>query len=338
MSADFTEHVPGERVMSEIGVEINPDELTGQLQDTLDPGERIAARLDSMIGVPADIDASGLQPLMAYPKFPLPMSMALLASAPEWFLPGLGEFPPDRTTLLEPNDAFIESYLVGLNHELMSELLWREYPTDRRGSPFQRFWPRPLDGTDIPGIDTWSPRSLLGDHMELGGEEFAILLVRGEVVRRFPDMVVTAVRAVVPGDFRPVPSTDPADVRAPLFVLPIDASTALYAFQVAPAELSAPPTPEVGGWFFVFQEHDYRMRFGFDLHNPELRSWNDLSWDMFGGRAGFARIGGGLTPSEDDFGLSWGPNADSTHIARIALQKPISVAMHAKLLLQPVGG
>ena len=30
--------------------------------------------------------------------------------------------------------------MVGLNHEFARELLWREYPTDQRGSYFRQFW------------------------------------------------------------------------------------------------------------------------------------------------------------------------------------------------------
>ncbi len=40
-------------------------------------------------------------------------------------------------TLLRTNNRFIEAYLVGLNHEMGRELLWREYPTDQRGTYFR---------------------------------------------------------------------------------------------------------------------------------------------------------------------------------------------------------
>ena len=43
------------------------------------------------------------------------------------------------------NPKFIESYMVGLNHEMGRELLWREYPTDQRGSYLRQFW-------DVSGI------------------------------------------------------------------------------------------------------------------------------------------------------------------------------------------
>ena len=41
---------------------------------------------------------------------------------------------------METNQRFIEAYMVGLNHEFARKLLWREYPTDQRGSYFRQFW------------------------------------------------------------------------------------------------------------------------------------------------------------------------------------------------------
>ena len=54
--------------------------------------------------------------------------------SPELFLPNLNLIEQNTITLLETNQAFIEAYMVGLNHEFARELLWREYPTDQRGS------------------------------------------------------------------------------------------------------------------------------------------------------------------------------------------------------------
>ena len=68
--------------------------------------------------------------------------------------------------------------MVGLNHEFARELLWREYPTDQRGSYFRQFWdvrsflagprrsPEALRERlrDIPELHTWSKASELGDH------------------------------------------------------------------------------------------------------------------------------------------------------------------------------
>ena len=67
--------------------------------------------------------------------------------------------------------------MVGLNHEFARKLLWREYPTDQRGSYFRQFWdvrshidPEGLSGDplkeklyDIPELHRWLPTSKLGD-------------------------------------------------------------------------------------------------------------------------------------------------------------------------------
>ena len=60
--------------------------------------------------------------------------------------PNINLIPPNSITLVETNQRFIESYMVGLNHEFARKLLWREYPTDQRGSYFRQFW-------DVKGIE-----------------------------------------------------------------------------------------------------------------------------------------------------------------------------------------
>ena len=72
---------------------------------------------------------------MAYPEIDIPMYEPLKKLSDELFLPNLNLIPQNTITLLETNQSFIEAYMVGLNHEFARELLWREYPTDQRGSP-----------------------------------------------------------------------------------------------------------------------------------------------------------------------------------------------------------
>ena len=71
---------------------------------------------------------------MAYPVIDMPMYEPLKNLSSELFLPNINLIEPNSITLLETNQRFIESYMVGLNHEFARELLWREYPTDQRGS------------------------------------------------------------------------------------------------------------------------------------------------------------------------------------------------------------
>src|SRR6185369_10240412 len=111
------------------------------------------------------------------------------------------------------NQPFIEAYMVGLNHEMARELLWREFPTDQRCSVFRQFWdvravladprrsPDELRESlyDIPKLHLWPRRSDLGrhDNRESGieNEEELVLLIRGELLKRYPTAVVYAHRA-----------------------------------------------------------------------------------------------------------------------------------------------
>jgi len=194
---------------------------------------------------------------MVYPKIDVPMYKPLVDHSSELFLPNLNYIDQNSISLLETNQKFIESYLIGLNHEFARELLWREYPTDQRGSYFRQFWdasgyidPEPVtlasikarinviladryvydlkefiekleeDGAaadlelqeeayqavlseelkDIKPIHRWKKRSNLGEHdnRELPGdtEEEVVLVIRGELLKKYPTAVIYAHRAV----------------------------------------------------------------------------------------------------------------------------------------------
>ena len=70
----------------------------------------------------------------------------------DFLFPGLEQVPANTVTLLETNPKFVESFLVGLNAEMSRELLWRNYPTDQRGTYFRQFWDTSA-GSDQPDID-----------------------------------------------------------------------------------------------------------------------------------------------------------------------------------------
>ena len=151
---------------------------------------------------------------MAYPEIDLPMYKPLVDESSELFLPNIQFIAENSISLLETNQKFIESYMVGLNHELARELLWREYPTDQRGSYFRQFWdPSGFRDTenrdadelkealrDIPPIHKWLKRSDLGDHdhreAEGDNEEEVVLVIRGELLKKYPNAIIYAHRAV----------------------------------------------------------------------------------------------------------------------------------------------
>ena len=280
--------------------------------------------------------AAALDPVLTTPDVPSPMAMALIDRDPNWFLPGIGEFPVDRATLLSPDDEFAEAVMLGANEELLNEFLWREFPTDRRGTPIRRFWPRPGAEPDIGPIHQWTGE--LGSHMVIDGEATTVILIRAELFRRYPATVVLAAPAepdpANPGKLRPV-GTLPSWLP-PLFTVPIDGSTRAVAFAVRPEQVTV--SPEVApGWFFVLVEPPTSIRFGFDAGAedaeppppppPPPRTWNDLTWDGVLDDRGMASARDSVTASEEPAGAPvWGgPAACAADVARIALQRPVRV-------------
>jgi hypothetical protein len=289
----------------------------------IDPDRTVPLRIAAGIAVPGRLTSAVVDPLsevMAYPLIDTPMYGPLVARSTELFLPNLNLIERNSLTLLEVNQRFVEAYMVGLNHEFARELLWREYPTDRRGSPFLRFWPRADGGDDVAPLDAWTGD--LEDQLTLAN--VGVLLVRGDVVRRFPDMVVAAAPAASPQQ----PDPDQSTWQPPLFVLPIDASTAAYAFDVGPDAL----LDENAGFFFVFQEHSHRLRFGFDLESEDFESWNQLDWARVPMDRSFAFAGRRIDPGpQDPDDRAW--DSDAADIARITLQQPFRLAIHATQLV-----
>ena len=331
----------GERAVDAHGVQIEHEALRTRLVDALHPGDRASRRLATRVELGELTEPDPLSEVMDCPQFPVPAALALIEQEPEWFLPGIGAFPHNRAALLDVNGEFVAAYVVGLNHELMGELRWREYPTDLRGTAFRRFWPRPDGEDDILPIAEWTHGGL-GDHLTLGDDALCALLIRGDVVRRFPNLIVSALRAS-PGVLPPVPGV--GEHRDPLFALRVDDATMAFAFAIERSELEASPEREPG-WFVVLQEHSHRIRFGFDAPgaNAGFHTWNDLAWppeppeppEPPGAAVptprGFARADQPLRrPDAEPSDAEWA--RDSADIARIALQRPFRLVIHASALV-----
>src|SRR5262249_12073840 len=166
-------------------------ELKTSLIGALDPQQtsapRFYARVSGADGDVAPPQRAGESVLFA-PSFPQPMYESLRGLSPELLLPGVAKFDLDTVTLLNSNPRFIEAYMVGLNHELASELLWREFPSDTRATYFRQFWDtagiaQPMP--QLPEIREWSATAGLGDNY--GGGPHVVLLIRGELLNRYPD-------------------------------------------------------------------------------------------------------------------------------------------------------
>jgi hypothetical protein len=307
----------------------------------IDPHVTIPRRTLAGLTLPARLEPlvteEFLEPF-AYPVFDLPMYRPLLDISAELFLPNLNLIEPNSVTLLETNQPFIEAYMVGLNHEFARELLWREYPTDQRGSYFRQFWdvsayldPAPSAGADaqreklrdIPPLHRWSRSSRLGDHdnREVAGsrENEAVLTIRGELLKKYPNAVIYAHRArwqrkqdggidvTKERQLEPFTATEEgqpprAKVRLPLYDAKADPDIYFFGFDLTVEAARGGTGEQPGddpGWFFVIKERPGEPRFGLDISRSDaLQVWNDLSWDdvLPGGAAGsYVDVGPGMT-------------------------------------------
>ena len=310
------------------GTTLDPGQLRIDVAAELRPSKYLGHRLRDRIDVPFPQPADPLQQVMAHPEFPAPLALALLQEAPNAILPGLGALPMNRVALLETNPSFIEAFLVGVNHEMNREFLWREFPTDQRGTPFKHFWPRPPqdggDGREIEEIARWRVDRRLGTNLAGGRGAETVLLVRGEVLRRFPYMIVMAAPAIdaagTPGPF--------SAWRLPKFPVPFGNDSMAYVF-----DLDVNVALGLPGWFFVFQEPRAVPRYGFDVSSSGgSASWNDLGWpDVPIARAKFVDLDQALAfRPADPRGAVWGGTA--ADMANITFQRPFRLLFHARAL------
>ena len=162
-----------------------------------------------LAAVRRDLPATESTDLIRFaPQFPQPMYELIRDYFQDVLLPGMEHVPPNSIALLETNQSFIEAYMVGLNHEMSRELLWRGYPTDQRGTYFRQFWDvrgnaRALNEEqreqlkDITAVATWTVNSNLGEHGPRSSTEGQmVLLIRGDLLLRYPRAMVYAVEAV----------------------------------------------------------------------------------------------------------------------------------------------
>jgi hypothetical protein len=256
--------------------------------------------------------------------------------------------------------------MVGLNHEMGRELLWREYPTDERPSSFRQFWDvkgiiRPKaekseaalteEYKDIKPIHTWPVSSLLGRHNNRDAEgdaEQVVLVIRGDLLKRYPNTLIFAQKAMagaVPDD-DPVIDLELSDaefetqLKFPLYKAEIAPDIKFFGFDLtieqARGTQLTPGFTDNLGWFFVLQEVPGAPRFGMDIsfnQGSDGLSWDDLAWTNFDPGIKF------ITPgTKPDIGLppadlnQWG--TDSANMASILFQKPSMVAVHAKEMLE----
>ncbi len=349
-----------------------------RMKASINPAVTIPRRAEFFLKIPERTKAGYLRPnktlvqVMAHPVFPDPMYRPLRDISADLLLPNLNLIPNNTISLMETNPRFIEAYMVGLNHEMGRELLWREFPTDQRGSYFRQFWdvadavsresgrtPAEIEESlrDITRLHTWGRDSALGTHenrpLPTGaepGDARLVLVIRGDLLKKYPTAVIYAQKAkwaVEDGrQVRVLEDANPeANLRDPIFKAEIEPEIRFLGFDLTASEVRGNPDPEASdpGWFFVIQERPGEPRFGLDnLSGDPLEppfGWNDVAWEHLPNFEGLGvidfRAGApdlAITASPDQR-FQWGRNA--ADMAYILYQVPVMVAFHAADMLQP---
>ena len=290
-----------------------------ELVENINPSLTITRLLSRVLDMPEPgwfNDPLKIKAALAYPDFEDPMYEKLKEVSIDWLAPNLHLIPNNSITLLESNRKFIEAFMVGVNVAMNREMLWREFPTDERGSCFRQFWDvkgiKDINDTasdpaaiveqykDISPIHTWKNWNHKTDKENIELDEFGmhnkrcqlpedeqlVLVIRGDLLKCFPNTTIYAAQASEETAGKKLIITPGAVVKFPQFKAEAGPDLKFIGFDMTIAE--AKGTAPGHGWFFVLQETPGETRFGLDIKGPagsgNLFTWDDASWDLVNGK------------------------------------------------------
>lgn len=252
--------------------------------------------------------------VMAYPAIDITAYKYLEKISTDFIIPNFHKVEQESITMLQLNNRFVNSFFVGMNHEMSREMLWRKYPTDMRGSYFRKFWENTIPKgetdpvelnkyRDISPIHGWGLNEDLDDNRKPGMSPTSkplVMVIRGELIEQFPNVNVYAEKAqwnvelnseeelVVVED---EPRNGTGIKQNPIFYGFLQPDVMLVGFDLTDAEVKGDwetgtpdPVEDDPGWFFVLEERAGDTRFGAGMPgenddweiDPEL--WQDLNW------------------------------------------------------------
>ncbi len=229
---------------------------------------RTTARATAKSPTP-NAEQDALTPRYAAPSINFPLYDGLARLAPDAVLPGTELIPEESVILLRSDPAFVAAFLAGFNTELARELVWRGYPVDTTATFARSFWDYRgrvgATAADVLPIAAWDRRAPLPAIATTpGGGDQLVLVVRGELLRRYPRTLTYAVRARWTGAVGGRRSADdearPENLRQATFSGFIAPDVRFFGFDLDAEE--ARGGGKDAGWFFAFQEQATESRFG----------------------------------------------------------------------------
>jgi hypothetical protein len=189
------------------------------------------------------------------------------------------------------------------------------------------------------------------------GDKQVVLVIRGELLKRYPNTVIYAQKAFDDGHGNNVLHEGDLtleqfgiELKFPLFRAEIEPDLRFFGFDLttkkAKGAVESNDFPNnKHGWFFVIQGVPGEPRFGMDISyeatkgtssTPSNNTWDNLAWNSFGPtEPAFVKRSPAPTlppPRGDD--LTKHPWAfNSAQMAYILFQKPVMVAVHATEML-----
>lgn len=222
-------------------------------------------------------------PILAYPIFPEPTYKYLKEFSEEFVIPGIGDIPMDSVSVFSTNPSFIESYLAGLNTEMGRELLWREYPTDQRGSYFRKFWDSEVSMKDIADdnfyditpVHTWTGE--LGTNMKEGKDSLLIFAIKGRLMKLYPTTRVCLWPAKLVSkdnvDFDKNATFANGKILSPIMESFLNEDVLMVGFKIDAATALGNPANNEYGYFLTFIEDvedlNFTMEEPDDLSHPD---------------------------------------------------------------------
>jgi hypothetical protein len=251
-------------------------------------------------------------------------------------------------SLVQTNERFVEGYMVGVNHEMARTLLFNEYPTDQRGTYFRQFWDSrtaPAPQPDIKPIDQWGGASALGGNSARTSPQagtYLVLLLRAELLRRYPNIVVYASKAkwnALGGH-----DVDDSTELQPVFSGQLGSGVGFWGFDLSVADAKgAGKPPGDAGWFFILQEAPTEPRLGLEpatTYGAPVANWPEMTWGALAPDAPtlaamtFIDLGSLLPDASgvvDANHAVWhvSDGARASDLAYITYRVPVRVAVHA---------
>ena len=326
-------------------------------------------KLNNSNGHELTIPASDtIAPILAAPKIELPIYQYLVDVSQDFIIPDIKDLGNNFVALFEVDQSFVEKVMVGANHEMGKELLWRGYPTDQKGTCFNYFWDtrdNPNNSTpleDITDIHTWGT-STLGTHNP-NNPNITALVIKGDLLQAYPNTVIYAHKGIyapnvtaptntlsnapihsnLPSLPTPITTTgsdrlldsniSDQTLRYPIFQARLSPNVLVLGFDLGVDELlgrTAPnQNPTLPGWFFMFKERPGEPRFGLDDagSTPTLNTWDDLAWQHLS--TNYVDLSAPLIPTTLPR-VNW--NSDAASMAHILYQSPILMGLHASKVI-----